>query len=80
MIKTTWNSIKNIKSATNNNIYYSIENEYYSNDPNIPDKNRYYIIIQDVVDRFYCFITIENPVNTNQEDFENNYKPNAIET
>lgn len=80
MIKTTWSSIKTVKNTTGNTILYSIEKEYVSNDPNIADIDRYYIRIQDGIEDFFCFITIENPANADQQDFEANYKSNAIET
>lgn len=78
--KTIWNSIKNIKTSTNSQLFFSIEKEYCSNDSNIPDLNRYYIRIQDGIDEFYTFIIIDDPANTDQADFETNYKPSAIET
>jgi hypothetical protein len=78
--KTTWSSVKNIKDTTSNNLFYSVENQYCSDDPNLPDKNRYYIRIQNGIDEFYCFITIDSPANTDQQDFEDNYKANAIQT
>lgn len=78
--KTTWDSIKNIKNNTSNNLFFSVEKEYYSNDSEVPDVDRYYIRIQDGIDEFYTFIIIETPPNADQLDFEDNYKSNAIET
>jgi hypothetical protein len=78
--KTNWSSIKSIKESNSNTLLYSIESEYCSDDPNVEDANRYYIRIQDSVDDFYTFITIKTPPSADQQDFETNYKSNAIET
>jgi hypothetical protein len=78
--KTTWNSIKNINTETNNKLFYSVENKHCSNDLTMLDIERYYIRIQDGINEFYCFVTIESPASTDQADFEDNYKSTAIET
>ncbi len=80
MIETTWANIKAIKASNNNLLFYSEENMYSSNDPNITDINRYYIRMQDGIEEYYTFICIEDPRCGDQIDFEDNYKSSAIET
>lgn len=59
--------------------FYSTENAYASNDPNVPDVDRYYIRqeIQAGVNIF-CFIDKDGSVD--QIDWEDKYKSGGIET
>ncbi len=80
--KTNWSAIKQIKNDNpGETITYSVEYEYISNDPNVDDKKRYFVrIILNTIE-YTCLIAKEDtaPVGSDQEDFENNYKSNAIE-
>ena len=78
MIKTNWNSIKAIKESNSNVIFYAQEAEYRSNSTSIEDRDRYRIMIQDGIMEYEACITIENPGNSEQIDFEDNYKALAI--
>ena len=42
IVNVGWNSFKSIKDQSGNTIFYSVENEYYSNDPNVNNIQRYF--------------------------------------
>lgn len=65
-IKKTWGGFKSIISDKDLPIQYKIF-----------DSTTYMIWAYDNQDKYYCEIDIDTPANTDQTDFENNYKANA---
>jgi len=78
IIKVEWEQFKTCKDSTGNLIFYHVENEYSSNDPNIDDIQRYFLEMTINSDTLNCFLTMTTPKNADQIDFENNYKDQAI--
>ena len=78
IVNVGWNSFKSIKDQSGNTIFYSVENEYYSNDPNVNNIQRYFNYKTSKKNNG-DFISIETPRNSDQADYEDNYKSNAIE-
>jgi len=83
VLRVNWSALKATKDNNpTSDVYYSMENEHTSNDPNIPDTVRYFLEITVQGAIYQCFVAkVANPATgSDQEDFEDNYKPNAIET
>ena len=78
-LETTWGSLKGIKIDTGSSLYWTSEDKYTSNDGGGSDSIRYYIRINSGVENYYSFIDITDPKNSDQIDFEDNYKSSAIE-
>lgn len=81
MINTiSWETMKDcIDQNPSLPYFYSTENYYTSNDPNISNIDRYYIrqeIVAGVDNETY----IKKDGNSDQIDFETNYKPKGIQT
>ena len=83
VLKVSWSALKLTKiNNPTDDIYYSVEDEKISNDPEIPDTKRYFleITVQGAV--YQCFVAkVATPeAGSDQKDFEDNYKASAIET
>lgn len=79
IVNVNWSSFKSVKDQSGGFIFYSVENKYASNDPSIPNVDRYFLEMSNNSDTLECCITISNPRNADQIDFEDNYKSGAIE-
>jgi hypothetical protein len=77
MIKSSWPGVKAIRAENNTLLKYSVEAEYRAENPAY-NRDRYFIITPNGVDEFYCFISIESPRNSEQADFEDNFKADAV--
>ena len=83
ILHVKWSALKQTKDNNpSEDIYYSVEDERVSNDPNIPDTERYFLEITVQGSVYQCFVAkVTNPApGSDPQVFEDNYKPNAIET
>jgi hypothetical protein len=75
----SWASFKDYFLANiDTQMWWVIENHYDSNNGG-QHLDRYNIRIFISGVQYTCLIVIENPVSSDQVDFETNYKPTAIE-
>lgn len=74
-----WSSFKTLKDSNpTKDIFYTTEVHFRSNRPNQDDINRYYMYLELDGIKNECCIIHEDPISTDQTDFDNNYKSNAI--
>lgn len=78
IIQLSWDNFKKCKNGQGQ-IFYRIENEYSSNDPEVKDISRYFLEMTKNSDQLQCFVLITDPKNEDQIEFEDSYKSSAIE-